>query len=65
MNQQEVIALMNSSKTEDEWNTNADIIKKKCGGWPPFWYAAIIASGLIQEVAKRWGSDGKIHLSTL
>lgn len=34
MNEQEVIALMKSSKSEAEWNANCDKVKKACGGLP-------------------------------
>lgn len=49
MEQKEVIELMKSSKSEDEWNNNCDIVKSKCNGYPEFWYASIILSGLINE----------------
>ena len=29
-------------------------------GYPPFWFARIIASGLVDEVAARWGGHGGI-----
>ena len=52
MNRDEVIALMESSKSEDEWNGNCDKVKDACGGYPDFWYSAIIQSGLAQKVAR-------------
>lgn len=50
MSEQEVVALMESSKSETEWNRNADQVKEKCGGYPAFWYSAIVLSGLLQRV---------------
>lgn len=47
MNEQEVLELMESSKTEAEWNANCDIVKKRCDGYPTFWYQLIIASGVL------------------
>ena len=49
MSEQEVVALMGSSTTEAEWNRNCDLVKQKCGGYPGFWFAAIISSGLMQR----------------
>lgn len=49
MNQQEVEELMKSSKSATQWNDNCDKVKKACGGYPSFWFAAIIRSGLLVE----------------
>jgi hypothetical protein len=51
MNQQEV---MESSTSEPEWNQ----VKKAFGGYPDFWFATIIQSGLCDRVSKRWGGTG-------
>ena len=50
MSEQEVVALMKSSKSESEWNANCDKVKKACGGYPPFWYKAIVLSGLAAKI---------------
>ena len=63
MNEQEVVALMESSQSEDEWNANCDKVKKVCGGYPPFWFSAIIQSGLLKRIAARWGGNGEITIS--
>jgi len=65
MTESEVIELMKSSKSSKEWNSNADIVKSRCGGYPSFWYRAIILSGIAQEVTATWGSDAEIHVSVL
>jgi hypothetical protein len=51
MNESEVSALMESSKSEAEWNRNCDEVKRKCGGYPDFWYSLIVMSGLSARVA--------------
>ncbi|MCK4958025.1 MAG: hypothetical protein KAT00_01460 [Planctomycetes bacterium] len=48
MTKQEVIDLMKSSKSEEEWNNNCAKMRAACGGWPPFWYEVIVSSGLAQ-----------------
>lgn len=63
MTEQEVVDLMESSQTEQEWNNNATKVKQACGGYPAFWFKAIVLSGLINRVAQRWGDDGKIKIS--
>ena len=62
MTEQEVVALMESSTTEAEWNANADKVKEACNDYPPFWYRAIVMSGLASRTAKRWGSDASIKI---
>ena len=61
MNEQEVIELMSSSTTEKEWNTNCDKVKQACSGYPSFWWATIIQSGLASKIAEKW--DGSAELT--
>ena len=46
MKAEEVVMLMEASKTEKEWNDNCDKVKKCFGGYPDFWYQVIVASGI-------------------
>ena len=62
MNKEEVIKLMKSSKTEAEWDANCDTVKRVCNGYPPFWFSAIVMSGVAAEVMARFGKDDKIHI---
>ena len=62
MNEQRVVELMRSSNSEDEWNTNCDKVKKACGGYPPFWYKAIIQSGVAAETAAKFGMSAEIEI---
>jgi len=62
MTQDEVIVLMESCQTADDWRTRCDYVKAQHdGGYPDFWYDAIIRSGLGDRVAARWGSDMTIR----
>ncbi len=63
MNENEVVGLINTSKSEKEWNANCDIVKSKCNGYPDFWYRAIVLSGLAQRVASSWGGDADLHVT--
>lgn len=54
MNQQQVVDLMASSRNSEEWNANADAVKEACGGYPGFWYSAIMLSGLGHRVQQSW-----------
>jgi hypothetical protein len=50
MTESEVVALMRSSKSADEWNTNAKKVKASNGGsYPKFWYKTIIESDIMAE----------------
>lgn len=46
---------MRSSKNETEWNNNCDTVKgANNNGYPSWWYAEIIMSGIYSETAKNW-----------
>jgi len=49
MQQQDVIDLMLSSKSEVEWNANCDKVKAEFGGYPGFWFQAIILGGILGQ----------------
>ena len=54
MTEQDVIDLMKSSRTEDEWASNCDKVKNHFGSLPDFWFRAIILSGLFIEVREKF-----------
>lgn len=54
MNRDEVVQLMKSAKSETEWNSYCDQVKKACDGYPDFWFQAIHASGLMARAIKTW-----------
>lgn len=62
MTEQEVVALMESSKSEMEWGANCDKVKAACNGYPQFWYKAIVLSGVAKRIANKWGGDAEIHI---
>lgn len=49
-----VVALMQSSKSESEWNNNCDKVKAANDGYPEFWFGAVIASGLALRNQQTW-----------
>lgn len=49
-----VQALMTSSKSEKEWNDNCDKVKAANAGYPEFWFATIIMSGLAARTQSNW-----------
>lgn len=54
MTEQQVLRLMRSSKDASEWRANCDHVKRECGGYPDFWYGAIILSGIAASVMASW-----------
>jgi hypothetical protein len=63
MNENEVVELMKTSKNEKEWNANADQVRAACGGgYPNFWFRAIVMSGLMHEVSARWGGTDEMKI---
>lgn len=64
MNEEQVVALMESATSSQDWNAKADQVKKACGGYPPFWFKAIVISGLMNRVITSFGGDPSIRVST-
>jgi hypothetical protein len=65
MEKSDVVSLMESSKSESEWNNNCDKVKDACNGYPDYWYREIIMSGLCDRVSSRFGGSGsKISISS-
>lgn len=58
-----VANLMSSSKSEDEWNTNCNAVKKANGGYPSFWYPTIVMSGLLNRTASKFGASAEIKVA--
>lgn len=51
----DVVALMKTSTSEQNWNDNCDKVKEANGGdYPSFWYKAIILSGVYSQVVVQW-----------
>lgn len=66
MTQEEVVALMESSRSEAEWNANCDAVKRRHGNqYPVFWYPAIILAGVAGRTAAKWGGDAEIKIKRL
>lgn len=65
MNETEVVALMESATSAADWDQKADEVKRRCGGYPTFWFPAIMISGLAGRVAARWGGDADIHIHSV
>lgn len=55
-----VETLMKSSKDEQEWNANCDKVKAANGGYPGFWFPAIVMSGLMDRTLGAGASDIKL-----
>jgi hypothetical protein len=62
MDESQVIALLKTSTSAKEWNDNCAKIKKACGGYPTFWYPAIIASGLADQIMAEFGESATIRI---
>lgn len=57
MTQDEVMALMESSKSDKEWNDNCEIVKRAHGGgYPDWWFTVMIMDGKISEISSKWES---------
>lgn len=66
MTQQDVVDLMKSSASSQEWNENVSKVKRAFNGdYPEFWYSAIIASGLAGKVAASYGAKAEINVTAV
>ncbi len=60
----DVVTLLESSQSEDDWNDSCDKIKSANGGsYPDFWWEHIIQTNFAKRVSSRWGGDDKIRIS--
>lgn len=66
MTKEEVIDLMESSKSAHEWNSNCDTVKKAHNNdYPGYWFEEILLSGLCDRVLGKGSSDIKITTGQL
>ena len=49
-----VAAYMAASQSESDWNNRCDEVIRANGGYPSFWFGAIILSGLADKTARNW-----------
>ena len=55
MSETEVVTLMMSSRSEEEWDDNCDKVKASHGGrYPGFWWQAIQMSGVAAITQGSW-----------
>lgn len=67
MTRDDVMTLMQSSQSNDDWNANTRKVKAAFGGqYPEFWYEDFIASGLTKSIPARWGNQegGQIKVTS-
>jgi hypothetical protein len=58
-----VAAHMSESTSQDDWNKRCDQVKAANGGYPNFWFATVIMSGLADKTLGTGSSD--IQITTL
>ena len=61
MNEVEVVELIKSSKTEQEWNDNCDTVKEKCSGYTDFWFSTIVQSGIAKATTDSFNSSVELR----
>ena len=52
--EKEVVELMESSNSEEEWNVNSDKVCESFNGYPDFWFNKIIQGGVLAKTQKKW-----------
>lgn len=61
MSEQDVVVLMQSSRSEAEWKRNVSTVWHAYGEYPPFWYEAIIESGVAETTKARFVQERAAH----
>lgn len=57
MTKDEVISLLRTTRSEQQWNDACDKIKQAFGGkYPDWWFLEVLASGLMAEISSTWES---------
>lgn len=51
---EQVVRLMEGSKSENEWNVNCDKVQAAHKGYPDWWYGAIVMSGVAAKTREKW-----------
>ena len=59
------LASLRDAKNEDEWSAACDAIKKAHKGYPHDWWAKVKLSGLMDQVAKKWGRPDAFELKAI
>ena len=60
-NEAQVINRLSSSKTKDDWNKTCNLVKQaNNGGYPSWWYAKVVKSGLPDKTFGPGAGDIKI-----
>lgn len=49
-----VKAYMSQATSEQDWNNRCDAVKRANGGYPDFWYATIVLSGVMSATSQNW-----------
>ena len=69
MSESEVVSLMESSRTAEERDVNADKVKVACKGYPefwwPFWWPAVVQSGVMRRTAAKFGATNEIRIQSI
>lgn len=57
-----VIDYMSQAVSDRDWNIRCEVVKQaNGGGYPPFWYSAVIASGLMDRTLGKGKSELRIE----
>ena len=49
-----MVAHMSASTSADDWNRRRDEVKRANAGYPQFWFADVIMSGVASDTQSRW-----------
>lgn len=53
---EEVAAYMSAATSKSDWNERCDAVKSANNGYPDFWYATIVLSGLMATTSRNFSS---------
>lgn len=65
MSPEDLVNLMRSSASEEEFNRNVKIVKARFNGdYPPFWFGTMVVSGVTNEIQRTWSKPSATAVSS-
>lgn len=63
-NEDQAVELLKSSQSARDWDTNVDGIRQANGGYPRWWYKAVILPGIEGQQISKWSEESKVQIKT-
>lgn len=62
--ERQAVELLKSSQSAREWDASVDKIRRANGGYPRWWYKAVILPGIEGRQISKWSEESKVQIKT-